>query len=186
MPKKASDLVCKSKIYFPKKLHIEQTSSEITAHYKSTIVDGQCLADLTGGFGVDSYYFSNKIAKVFHCEIDRKLSEIAQYNFRVLGAENVISIAENGISFLAQNQARFDWLYIDPSRRDGLKGKVFQLSDCIPNVLLHLNLFFAKADNILIKTSPLLDISKGMMDLKNVFQIHVIALITKLKSCSGS
>ncbi|WP_317130262.1 THUMP-like domain-containing protein [Aggregatimonas sangjinii] len=168
-------------IYYPKKLHIEQTSSEVTAQYKSRIVAGKSLVDLTGGFGIDSYFFSSKVAGVFHCEINQSLSKIAQHNFEVLGADNILTIQNDGISFLEKDKERYDWLYVDPSRRDDRKGRVFQLSDCEPNVLKHLDLFFLKADNLLIKTSPLLDITKGISELKNVYQIHVVAVNNDMK-----
>lgn len=168
-------------IYYPKKLHIEQTSSEVTAQYKSRIVSGDSLVDLTGGFGVDSYFFSTKIARVLHCEIDKNLSKIAQHNFEVLGVENIDVVPNEGIFFLERKKKCFDWLYIDPSRRDIIKGKVFRLSDCSPDVTNHLDLFFSQADNLLIKTSPLLDISKGVSELRNVYKIHVVAVNNEVK-----
>jgi hypothetical protein len=56
-------------IIYPEKLSIEQTSSEKTAIYKAEIVSGECLIDLTGGFGIDDYYFSKQVKKIIHCEI---------------------------------------------------------------------------------------------------------------------
>ncbi|SDE75415.1 hypothetical protein SAMN05421636_107128 [Pricia antarctica] len=169
------------KIYYPAKLNIEQTSSEITARYKAGIVTGKSLLDATGGFGVDSYYFSQKIERVFHCEIDKNLSQIAAHNFRVLGAENSKTIPTDGMEFLKDAETRFDWIYLDPSRRNDSKGKVFRLSDCLPNVLDDLELLFTKSDNILLKTSPLLDFSIGIAELKNVQEIHVIAVNNEVK-----
>jgi len=87
----------------------------------------------------------------------------------------------DGLAFLRSQKKSFEWIFIDPSRRDNSKGKVFQLADCTPNVAEHIDLFFEKSNNILIKTSPLLDISKGIAELKNVFQIHVIALENEVK-----
>lgn len=170
-----------SKIYYPNKLNIEQTSSEITARYKSEIVTGKSLLDATGGFGVDSYYFSQKIKCVFHCEIDETLSEIAAHNFEVLGAKNIKTIPTDGMEFLKDTETRFDWIYLDPSRRNESKGKVFRLSDGIPNVLDNLEVLFAKSDNILLKTSPLLDFSIGIAELKTVQEIHVIAVNNEVK-----
>lgn len=163
-------------IYYPKKINIEQTSSEISAHYKSKIVKGKSLLDLTGGFGIDSYYFSKKIDTVFHCEIDKNLHEIASYNLKVLGAKNIQTSAKNGIDFLKTSNRNFDWLYLDPSRRNETKGKVFRLSDCKPNVVENLELLFSKSENILLKTSPLLDISIGIKELHCVKEIHVVSV----------
>jgi hypothetical protein len=57
-------------ILFPPKLNLEQTSSEITAKYKASLVKGETLADITGGFGIDSFYFSGKFSAVDHFEIN--------------------------------------------------------------------------------------------------------------------
>ncbi|MEL6916291.1 MAG: class I SAM-dependent methyltransferase, partial [Bacteroidota bacterium] len=101
-------------IYYPNKLHIEQTSSEITAQYKAEIINGKSLLDLTGGFGVDSFFFSEKTARVWHCEINRKLSEIARYNFKVLGKKKIETVTKNGFDFLKESNQNFDWIYVDP------------------------------------------------------------------------
>ena len=45
-------------IIFPPSRAMEQCSSEETAIYKNQLVSGKNLLDLTGGFGIDSYYFS--------------------------------------------------------------------------------------------------------------------------------
>ena len=168
-------------IYFPNKLNIEQTSSEITASYKAGLVCGKSLVDLTGGLGVDSYFFSKKIASVFHVEIDQELSEIAAYNFQVLGRNNIHSVYGNFVGFLQNTEQHFSWLYLDPSRRNDHKGKVFRLADCSPNVLEHLVLLFSKTDNILLKTSPLLDLKAGMGEMKFVKEIHVVAVSNEVK-----
>jgi hypothetical protein len=76
-------------IYYPDKLNIEQTSSEITAQYKANLVNGKSMIDLTGGLGVDSYFFSKKMEQVVHCELDKNLSEIAEYNYDILGVKNI-------------------------------------------------------------------------------------------------
>jgi len=168
-------------IYYPKKINIEQTSSEITAAYKSELVNGKSLVDITGGFGVDSYYFSKKIVQVFHCEIDENLAEIAAHNFTILGTKNSISHAQNGIDFLAQSDTKFDWVFADPSRRDSAQKRVFKLADCSPNIPEHLDVLFSKTNRVLIKTAPLLDISLGIAELQHVKAIHVVAVNNEVK-----
>lgn len=170
-----------SKIYYPNKHNIEQTSSEITAKYKSELIDGNTIIDLTGGFGVDSYYFSRQFNEVIHCEINKDLSEIVAYNFNQLKTSNIITVNSNGLDYLKASKKRFDWIYIDPSRRHESKGKVFFLKDCLPNIPEHLELCLEKADNILIKTSPLLDLSVGLSELKHVKNAHIIAVNNEVK-----
>ncbi len=167
-------------IYYPPSLNLEQTSSEETAIYKSNLVKGENLIDLTGGFGIDDYYFSKKIKKIIHCELNIKLSEIATHNFKKLNTTNITTIQGDSIAIL-KNHTAVDWIYIDPSRRHDSKGKVFFLEDCIPNVPSNLDLFFSKSNYILIKTSPLLDIDAGIKSLSHVKEIHVIALHNEVK-----
>nr|WP_299484941.1 class I SAM-dependent methyltransferase [uncultured Allomuricauda sp.] len=168
-------------IYYPKKLNIEQTSSEQTAAYKSRLVNGKKLLDVTGGLGVDTYFFSKEIATVFHCEIDTDLSEISAYNFEVLGRKNIHCLSENGIEYLKETDQKFDWVYVDPSRRSDSKGKVFLLEDCIPNLPEYLSMIFEKSTNVLIKTSPLLDITQGIKELDHIKEIHVVAVQNEVK-----
>ncbi|MFT5437521.1 MAG: hypothetical protein ACI840_002175, partial [Ulvibacter sp.] len=77
------------RIYYPPKLNLEQTSSELTARYKASLISGDSLADITGGFGVDSYYFSKKVNSLDYFEINTELSKIAKHNFNILGSSNV-------------------------------------------------------------------------------------------------
>lgn len=167
-------------IVYPSKVSVEQTSSEATASYKAALVSGRKLADLTGGFGVDSYYFSKKVEKVFHLEHNPELSEIAAHNFKLLGADNIECIAADSSEWL-EEAGEFDWLYIDPSRRNDVKGKVFLLKDCLPDVPGSLDVYFRHTDKILIKTAPLLDIAAGIEALHVVKEIHIVAVENEVK-----
>ncbi|KAB7530457.1 class I SAM-dependent methyltransferase [Flagellimonas olearia] len=168
-------------IYYPNKLNIEQTSSEQTARYKAGLVDGKNLLDLTGGFGVDAYFFSKKIEKVFHCEINTELSEIATYNFGVLGQENITCVPEDGIHYLQNNSQKYDWIFVDPSRRNENIGKVFLLKDCLPNIPEQLPLLFNHTQKVLIKVSPILDLTQGLEELSFVKEVHVVAVNNEVK-----
>ena len=168
-------------IYYPPSLSIEQTSSEITAKYKSELISGNSLIDLTGGFGVDDYYFSKKFERVIHCERNVVLSEIVQYNYGVLNVTNITCLAQNSTEVIEQSENAFDWIYIDPSRRSDVKGKVFLLKDCLPNVPENLKLYFSKSNSILIKTAPILDITAGCMELENIKAIHIVAIENEVK-----
>lgn len=168
-------------IIYPSKISIEQTSSEITALHKSLIVSGKNLIDLTGGFGVDDYYFSKKIKNVAHCEINEELSSIVNHNFKQLHIENIKCYKGDSTEILLNLDIKWDWIYIDPSRRNDIKGKVFMLKDCLPNVPENLDFYFEKTDSILIKTAPILDISAGISELDHVKTIHIIAADNEVK-----
>ncbi|MBJ6367669.1 THUMP-like domain-containing protein [Snuella sedimenti] len=168
-------------IYFPNKLNIEQTSSQVTALYKVGLISGDSIVDLTGGFGVDCYFFSNAFKNVEHCEINLSLSAIVTHNYKQLGVTNIKTYCIDGIEFLKNSTKTYDWIYIDPSRRHDSKGKVFFLNDCLPNVPEHLDILFKRSKNVLIKTSPLLDLSVGIDELKHVKTIHVVAINNEVK-----
>ena len=168
-------------IYYPNKLNIEQTSSELTADYKSRLIAGKTLIDLTGGFGVDAYYFAKTFENVTHCELNEKLSKIVNHNFDALKVNNIETLAVDGLDYLKNSSKAYDWIYVDPSRRHDSKGKVFFLKDCLPNIPEHLELLWSRSKKILIKTSPLLDISSGTKELEYVKSIHIVAVNNEVK-----
>ena len=169
-----------AQIYYPPSLSIEQTSSEIAAKYKTELITGGNILDLTGGFGVDSYYFSKRSKKVIHCEIDRNLSKVAKQNATVLNAKNIEFVNTDGIEFLKSSTDNWDTIYVDPARRSN-SGKVFRLEDCTPNILINLDLLLSKCNRLLIKTSPLLDIDAGLKVLTNVKEVHVVSIKNECK-----
>ena len=167
--------------YFPNKLNIEQTSSEQTANYKASLLKGSSIIDLTGGFGIDCYAFSKQFQEVTHCEISSELSEIVSHNYKILGVSNIKTVAQDGIQYIKDRKKTYDCIYVDPSRRSDTKGKVFLLEDCLPDVVAYQNVLFQHANTILIKTSPLLDITNGLRSLDNVKEIHVVAVQNEVK-----
>lgn len=168
-------------IIYPVKISIEQTSSEQTAAYKASLVSGENLIDLTGGFGVDDYYFSKQFESIFHCEINEELSQITAHNFNQLGVGNCKFYCGDGMQFLQDTELSFDCIYVDPSRRSDVKGKVFLMSDCLPDIPNNLDLLFSKTNIILMKTSPLIDLSQGLKELKSVKEIHAVAVKNEVK-----
>lgn len=168
-------------IYYPPKISIEQTSSEITAAYKANLVSGSSIIDITGGFGIDCYYFSKQFNHVIHCEINEELSTIVNHNYQQLNVKNIDTFSGNGIDFLKKTKETFDCIYIDPSRRNDSKGKVFLLKDCLPNIPENIDFLFTKTNQILVKNSPILDISSAISELKFVKEIHVIAVKNEVK-----
>ncbi|RWX01477.1 THUMP-like domain-containing protein [Flavobacterium cerinum] len=168
-------------ILYPSRVSVEQTSSETAAQYKARLISGKSLIDLTGGFGIDDYYFSKKVNEVKHCELNFELSAIATHNFKTLGTDNIECLPGDSLDVLNLLNKKWDWLYIDPSRRSDAKGKVFMLQDCLPNVPDLLDTYFKYTHNILIKTAPLLDISAGLNELHSVSSIHIVAINNEVK-----
>ncbi|WP_073021717.1 THUMP-like domain-containing protein [Flavobacterium micromati] len=170
-----------SSVIYPRKISIEQTSSEKAASFKASIIAGESLIDLTGGFGVDDYFFAKKIKEVAHCELDSELSEIVKHNFKQLNITNISCYAGDSAQTLKTLDRKWDAIYIDPSRRNDVKGKVFMLKDCLPNVPENLEFYFKYSTAIFVKTAPLLDISAGISELKLVKTIYIIAIDNEVK-----
>ncbi len=168
-----------NQIYYPPKINIEQSSSEKTARYKADLVEGNLLIDVTGGFGVDDFYFSQKVKKLIHCELNASLSAIAMHNLTALGIKNIEFFFGDGNQYI-NNEAFIDCIYIDPSRRTE-KGRVFFLSDCEPDVVRNLDLYLLKAKRIIIKVSPMLDIQSTLAELKQVSEVHILSVQNECK-----
>jgi len=168
-------------IYFPPKINIEQTSSEITAQYKASLFSGAHFIDLTAGFGIDSFYFSKVFKTGIHCEINAELSKIVRHNYTILGVDNIETQATDGLAYLKQTATIFDLIYIDPSRRNKTKGKVFLLEDYEPNIIENSALLLEKSSRVLVKVSPLLDISNLIKSLNYISEIHCVAVRNEMK-----
>lgn len=167
-------------IYYPEPLSVEQSSSEKTADYKAGLILKGNLIDLTGGFGVDCYYFSKKASAVVHCEINEELSLIAAANTKALGVKNITFFHGDGLAYLKNTATKYNTIYIDPARRSDMR-KVFMLKDCTPNVIENLNLLLTKASRVIIKTSPLLDLTAGLKELSQVAEIHIVSVKNECK-----
>jgi hypothetical protein len=87
----------------------------------------------------------------------------------------------DSIDFLKSSNEKFDWVYVDPSRRGNEQERVFRLEDCTPNLLENLDLIMSKAGSVLLKLSPFMDISQALNQLKNVKEVHVLAIDNEVK-----
>jgi 16S rRNA G966 N2-methylase RsmD len=167
-------------IIFPLPLSIEQSSSEETARYKSTLFSGKHAADLTGGFGVDSLFLSHSFSHVDYVEKEEDLLKIVESNFKTLGVKGCSFHCTSAEEYLETGNDTYDLIYLDPSRR-AESNKVFRLNDCNPNVLHLQEELLRRGKHILIKTSPLLDIHKTLNDLKNVREVIVLSVKNEVK-----
>lgn len=189
--------------WYPVRLSCEQCSSELTAKYKAQIGKcanekiGKCL-DLTGGYGVDTYFLSEHFNRTDYVEQNAELCRIAEHNLKrptpslPKGKEICVhnTSAEHFLSSLLGEVGRgFDLIYIDPARRDSHGGKVFRLEDCTPNVvelLPALLQHLAPEGRLMLKLSPMLDITQALnaltvSDSLLVFDVHVVAVKNEVK-----
>ena len=180
-------------IIYPDRLSSEQSSSSATAKYKasiaSRIANGGRIADLTGGLGSDSLAFSRVASQVMYNEMESGRAEAARHNFPLLGAENIsvssFCVEEAGKSEDAANfwetLKRFspDLVYMDPARRSSTGSKVFLLEDCSPDVLTLIPDIFRTCGNLLLKLSPMADVSMLLKRLQEhgawTKELHIVS-----------
>ena len=103
------------------------------------------------------------------------------HNYQQLKVKNIATFSGDGLRFIKNSKKKFDCIYINPSRRNDLKGKVFLLNDCLPNIPKNIDFIFSKTNQILIKNSPILDITSTINELKFVKEIHIVALNNEVK-----
>ena len=174
------EFLLKEGIVFPPNLNLEQASSQSTAEFKSKSLNGRNFLDLTCGFGIDAYFLSKKFEKITLIEQNSELIEIVKNNWDVLGRKaNFIN--EKLEVFLEENTEKFDLIYLDPARRDSEKNKKFLLEDLSPNLLEIQEKLSEISDKIIIKLSPLIDISYLVSVLKFISKIQIIAVKNEVK-----
>lgn len=175
--------------WYPVRLSCEQCSSEDTARYKAKmlhaasaqVIGEKVLVDLTGGYGVDTYFMSESFAEVHYVEQNEELCRIAKHNFALTRPQIQVhnTPAEE---FLKTYVLDKKWVvYIDPARRDKHGGKVFRIEDCEPNVVEILPALQDKAERIIIKLSPMLDITAALRSLAIPMDIHIVAVNNEVK-----
>lgn len=166
-------------LLYPRHLSMEQCSSEATALYKASLVGGDTFADLTGGFGIDCSFLSRRFVRASYVERQEELCELARHNFPLLGLDIAVHHAD-GVSFL-HGMSPVDCLYLDPARRDGHGGKTVAIADCEPDLALIEDELVAKARIVLVKLSPMLDLSLALRTLHHVREAHVVAVQNECK-----
>lgn len=167
-------------IRYPRHLSMEQCSSEQTARYKASLIKGDTLVDLTAGLGVDCSFLARNFKQVTYVERQEELCELAHHNFPLLGLPHITVCKDDACSFL-ENMEPVDCIFLDPARRDSRGGKTVALADCEPNVIEMEPLLISKAKTVMIKLSPMLDITSALHDLKYISQIHLVSVQNECK-----
>lgn len=164
-------------IYYPSRLSVEQSSSELAADYKAALIrSGSNILDMTGGMGVDSYFFSKRASHVHYMERDEILVDIVRHNAAILGAENIRMDQGDSVAQLELTvPGTYDLIYLDPARRSGTR-KVFLFEDCEPDVTIQQDLLLAKAEQVLIKAAPMLDIQAAATALQHLKEVHILSI----------
>ena len=166
-------------LLFPAHLSIEQCSSEAAAKYKASLLQGETFADLTGGLGIDTYYILQGFAQTDYVERQTELCDLARHNFEVLKAD-VKVWNETAEEYIRHCESK-DCIFIDPARRDEHGRKTVSIADCTPDVSALQDALLQKAEKVMVKLSPMLDINKALTELRHVKEVHVVAVANECK-----
>lgn len=183
---------------FPPRLSLEQCSSEATSHYKRQVVeqliretdadgcgaDGKgvaenAFADFTAGFGVDFAAIAPLFSHATFVDRQEVLCDLARHNLPLLGLPHAIvccSSAEEELNTLIKASKCLRVAMIDPARRDAAGRKVALIEDCTPDVCALQEKLRSVADFVLIKLSPMLDLSAALRSLHGVLEVHVVGV----------
>ena len=164
----------------------EQCSSEQTARFKRNIIEGRSLCDMTGGMGVDFWYMSEGMDTAVYTERDEWLCECAQHNMSVLSVG--CGGAPSATRFIFRHgDGRFlpvpdvDVIYLDPARRSISGGRVYAIEDCEPNILDWQDELLSHASTLLVKLSPMLDITDMLAKMRCVTDVYIVAVRNECK-----
>lgn len=166
---------------FPFPLALEQCSSEATAIYKRRFIKkGDTVADLTAGLGVDSFFLSGEAASVECYEHNPILAEATEHNFRLLHATGV-AFHQGDSRTLLQGDGRYDLIYADPDRRSATGGRIYSVRDCEPDIHAIKDELFRRTGRILLKISPMADISAATALFPETSQVHIVSVDDECK-----
>ncbi|MCH5239564.1 MAG: RsmD family RNA methyltransferase [Muribaculaceae bacterium] len=161
---------------FPDLISGEQASHQAIASYHSSLLTNeQSILDMTAGLGIDSLSFAKKNIDVTSIELDAFKAEILRHNSEVCQRPNITVINADSLNFLKETSRHFDAIFVDPSRRNENK-RIYNLRDCAPDILTNQDLLLNKANRVIIKASPLLDITQTLKDFQNVSSIKAVGV----------
>ena len=143
------------------------------------MLKGNAFVDFTGGLGIDTYYIDRHFQKTDYVERQTELCDLARHNFSVLNTKIEVH-NETAEDYLNHCEPK-DCIFIDPARRDEHGRKTVSITDCTPNVADLQTLLLQKTEKVMIKLSPMLDISKALGELHQVREVHVVAVANECK-----
>lgn len=161
--KLADTLASAPKFFFPSVLSGEQATSDIVAAFHASLVgEGMPACDLTAGLGIDALHFARRASEVLAVEYDSERAEALRMNAASMHADNITVVAgdcQDFVKHCIDEQRRFATVFIDPARRAGDGSRVFALTDCEPDVVTMLADLSRMTSLLIIKASPMLDIT---------------------------
>lgn len=172
---KLSDFLNYSEFIFPDSLAAEQSTDQRVARYHASLVgSGKKVLDMTAGLGIDAMTIASAGNQVVACDIDESRTYFLRHNANVLGLRNLTAINCDCTSLDSSNI--YDVIFIDPARRDANSRRTYSFAECSPDVISLMPKMQIMSDRILIKASPMLDISQIRHEIQDISMIHIVCV----------
>lgn len=174
--KKIPSFLAAADFIFPTLVSAEQASNESVARFHASFVsEGARVLDMTGGLGIDSLTFGKNGAHVTVCEVEQTKCDALSHNVHVLRLDERVHVkCGDSVKILEEDPGHYDLIFIDPARRVDGDRRVHALADCQPDVVSCMPLLREKGDRILIKASPLLDLTLVRNTVQGLHHIYVV------------
>ncbi len=164
---------------FPTFLAAEQATHQCVAAYHARLVgQNQKVIDITAGLGIDAFSFANGGNNVTAIELAEDRYLALCHNSKVVASSDINIIHADSLAWIRENQkaCHFDYLFVDPARRDDLKRRTYSFADSLPDIVTNFPLIASIADNIVIKASPLLDITQVKREIPAITAFHIVCV----------
>lgn len=179
---KLTKWIANENFLFSSTLSAEQSTSEMLAEFHASLVRrGDSILDITCGLGIDSMTFACKGANVTSIEINPNIAEIVNHNIKVCDLPNMQIVNTDSLEFLRENNNKFDIIFVDPARRGTHNQRTFAFEDCSPDIITNFDLIKKHCDTLLIKASPMLDITQITRSLNFISDIWILSIKNECK-----
>lgn len=167
-----------SQFLFPSPLIAEQASSDDIALFHSSIIGGaKTVLDMTAGLCIDAMHMAKAGATVTALDINPLNVEIGRHNATVSGIKSLSIHNIDSAEFVRITDCRFDIVFADPARRNTTKGKrVYSLQDSSPDIVALLPRLRKISQRLLVKSSPMIDITDTLRRIPCTQEIFVVSL----------
>lgn len=181
--KKLPQTLSAARFYFPNTLSAEQATSDRLADFHATLVDdGSRVLDMTAGLGIDAMHLSDRATDIDACDINPELTAALEFNTLQAGITNIRACNYDSVKYIRGCEAdKYDVVFIDPARRAMSGSRLYALSDCVPDVVASLPEIMRISPRLIVKASPMLDISRVHDELPGAFRLIAAGTATECK-----
>lgn len=167
---------------FGTSMSAEQATNQNVAQFHAQLIGhDRRVLDMTAGLGIDAMTIALNGNTVTAYELEHERVRALRHNAGILNVNNMSVVEGDSVLHLQQSHEHYDWIFVDPARRDSGNNRCFLLRDSLPDVITHQDLLLAHADHVLIKASPLLDVTQTLRDFRHVRSIFILSFKNEVK-----